>query len=250
VRRPQAPAAARHRLPGRAAAACGDHHGWQPPLGGGPRPAGGAWPQGGSGGGAPRHRGLRPPGHRLADPLRLLLGELAPPGRRGDGAHRAAARLPPLRGGDLRQGGHPPPGDRGPGALRRRDRARDRSGRGGDRRGHAAERQCRPQLWRAGRDGRRGAGDGGGGAGRAARPGGDRRGGLRPASLHRGHAGSGPHHPHLGRAAAVEFPALAGGLCRVRLPGRALAGLWRRAPGTGAPRLWQAGAAFRRPHGM
>ena len=48
-----------------------------------------------------------------------------------------------------------------------------------------------------------------------------------------GMPGPRPDHPHLGRAAAVELPALAGGLCRVRLPGRALARLrrastWRR----------------------
>ena len=38
------------------------------------------------------------------------------------------------------------------------------------------------------------------------------------------HSRSRPHHPHLGRAAAVELPALAGGLCRIRVPADALAG--------------------------
>ena len=41
---------------------------------------------------------------------------------------------------------------------------------------------------------------------------------IRAAARHGRHSRSGPDHPHLGRAAAVEFPAVAGGLRRIRLP--------------------------------
>ena len=60
-----------------------------------------------------------------------------------------------------------------------------------------------------------------------ARAGGDLRGGARGGARHPRAAGPGLHHPHLGRAPDLELPALAGGLCRVRLPGGGLARLRR-----------------------
>ena len=51
---------------------------------------------------------------------------------------------------------------------------------------------------------------------------------------HGGDSRSRPHHPHLRRAADQQFPALAGGLCRARLPAGAVAGFRRRAVRGGA----------------
>ena len=50
-------------------------------------------------------------------------------------------------------------------------------------------------------------------------------GDLRPLPRHRRDPGPRPDHPHLGRAAPVELPAVAGGLCRVRVHAGAVAGL-------------------------
>ncbi len=60
---------------------------------------------------------------------------------------------------------------------------------------------------------------------------------LRPRSVHRPGARGGPDHPHVGRAAAVQLPAVGSRLRRAGVPGRALAGLW-------------AGAARRRRGGV
>ncbi len=65
-------------------------------------------------------------------------------------------------------------------------------------------------------------------AGRAGwkpRPLGHRRGGVCPLPVHRRHAGPRSGDPDVGRAASVQFPAVADGVRRVRLSGRALAGL-------------------------
>ncbi len=61
-----------------------------------------------------------------------------------------------------------------------------------------------------------------------------------------GHSRSRSHHPHLGRAAAVQFPAVAGGLCRIRLPADALAGFRPRRVPIRARRIFHARAALRR----
>ena len=56
-----------------------------------------------------------------------------------------------------------------------------------------------------------------------------------------------PADPHLGRAAAVQLPALAGGLCRIAVRRHALARFRRRRAARGAGRICAARAALRRP---
>ena len=68
-------------------------------------------------------------------------------------------------------------------------------------------------------------------------------------SRHRRHPRSRSHHPHFGRAAAVELPALAGRLCRVRVSADPLAGFRQVGVPVGARSLRQARASFRRDAG-
>jgi hypothetical protein len=65
-------------------------------------------------------------------------------------------------------------------------------------------------------------------------------------SRHGGHSGSGPGDSHQRRASAVELPALAGRLQRVRLPALLLARLQPQRPRRGDPRLRGARPALRR----
>ena len=69
---------------------------------------------------------------------------------------------------------------------------------------------------------------------------------FRRTARHGGHSRSRPHHPHVGRNAAVELPALAGGLCRARLPADSVAGLRRRGVRLRPAAVCGAGAAIRR----
>ena len=74
-------------------------------------------------------------------------------------------------------------------------------------------------------------------------------GGLCRLSRHGRHSRSGSRHPHQRRAAPVEFPALAGGLQRTRLPALLLARFHARASRRGAPPIRRARAALRRRSG-
>ena len=71
---------------------------------------------------------------------------------------------------------------------------------------------------------------------------------ARPESRRAGPARSRSHHPHQRRAAAVEFPAVAGGLQRTRLRADLLAGLRPRDARRRHRRIPSARAAVRRAH--
>ena len=119
-------------------------------------------------------------------------------------------------------------GDRDGPAARHQGAAR--RGRGADRRQPRAHPGHRLQLWRPRRDRAGRAQDRAGGRGRADLTADE----VTPdifadASRHRRHSRSGPGHPHQRRDSAVEFPAVAGRLQRVRLPALLLAGFQPRA---------------------
>ena len=148
----------------------------------------------------------------------------------------------------LAQGGHPAPRHRRPRPLRRRNHeARSSEAETQTAQRHAAEPERRlpmaagprssPPPARSAEAVRDGTLD----------PADARRGELRPPAVHRRHAGPRPDHPHLRRAAAVELPALAGGLRRVRVPGRALARLRRRSPRRGHSRIRAGGSGATAP---
>ena len=73
-----------------------------------------------------------------------------------------------------------------------------------------------------------------------ARPGDDRRGDARRRAGDRRPAGARPADPHLGRGAAVQFPAVAGGLCRAGVPRHAVARFRRGGVRRGARRIMPA----------
>ena len=87
------------------------------------------------------------------------------------------------------------------------------------------------------------------GRGRRARPGGDRRGSDRGASCDTPELPDArPADPHLGRNAAVQFPAVAGGLCRTDVRRHAVAGFRRAGASPRRSREFAAArAAVRRP---
>ncbi|CAA9249230.1 MAG: Undecaprenyl diphosphate synthase, partial [uncultured Acetobacteraceae bacterium] len=239
------PRAAR-RPAGRRAPPRRHHHGRQPPLGAGPRPARRARPQGRGGRRAPRHGSGRRAGRGLAHPVRLLVGELAPPSGGGDGLDGPAAFLSPFGGRVPGARGRAAPRHRRPRPLRSGHHAGDGARRGGHRERHPPQSHRRHVLRRAGGDPRRGARHRGGlGLGHV-RSGGAGRGRLRRAPRHRGDARPRPHHPHLRRATLVQFPPVASGLRGVRLPGRAVARLRRPAPRGRHPGIRAARAALRR----
>ena len=64
---------------------------------------------------------------------------------------------------------------------------------------------------------------------------------------HRRSAAARPADPHLGRAAPVQLPALAGGLCRIAVRRHALARFRRRRPARRAGRICRPRAPLRRP---
>ena len=72
--------------------------------------------------------------------------------------------------------------------------------------------------------------------GGASRPS-DRRGAIEARARHRRPAAARPADPHLGRASAVQLPALAGGLCRIAVRRHALARFRRRRAARRARRL-------------
>ena len=74
-------------------------------------------------------------------------------------------------------------------------------------------------------------------------PGRRRRGDGRGRARHRRPAAARPPHPHLGRAAPVQLPALAGGLCRIAVRRHALARFRRRRAALRARRLCRRASA-------
>ena len=132
-----------------------------------------------------------------------------------------------------------------------RDRRGAQGGRGAHGRPRRPDRQRRRRLRRAPRDRRRRplAAARARGARRHVHRGtrrGHRRRPHRRAPLHEGPARSRPGDPHVGRAAAVGFPALAVGALGVLLLRRAVAGLPQDRLPAGAARLRHAAAAVRR----
>ena len=222
------------RRPRRQAAvpdACRDHHGRQRPLGRGAASAEDRRPSRGRPRGPAHHRGGDRERRRLADDLRVQQRELASAGGRGARSDRPAAPIPEERARRTAErmacgcassatGRASIPTSSTTLPRRKRDDVDQ----------HQAQPDGRAVLWRAGGD-------------RAPpREGWPRRcatGTLDPAQIdedrvagalgHRGDARSRPDHPHLGRAAAVQFPALARRLRRTGVPRRSVAGLRRRA---------------------
>ena len=129
--------------------------------------------------------------------------------------------------GHARQRGRPAPADRRSIGVRSRARPAPGACRRADRRQYAPDPGRRAQLWRAGRNRRRRPHAGRGCRGRAPRSGFDRRAGDRRGARHGRPARSGPAHPHVRRIAAVQFPAVAGGLCRIAVRRHLVAGLRR-----------------------
>ena len=185
-------------------------------------------------------------GRRMPDPLRLLVGELAAArGRdqRPDGAaallHPARARQPsPRRRSASRSSAITRPSRP---TLRGWSTRRVAQTAGNDRMtlaialnyGARAELVQRAPAGRAGR-------------GRSAGPTRSTRR-DRGRARHRRSAAARPADPHLGRAAPVQLPALAGGLCRIAVRRHALARFRRRRAARRAGRLCAARAALRRP---
>ena len=227
---------AEHELPDRARVR-GDHHGRQRPLGTPPWPPGRRRPPGGHEGAPAGRRGGDRPRRRVARRLCLLDGELVAHARRdrhadGDLRRDDRPRVPrprsPGREGALHRASRPRPG---------RASAQDGEPRAADDREHAASSLDRVRLRRAGRD-RRGRAQARRVRGRAA---GDRRERLRREPQRAGHAGPRPPHPHLGRAARLELPALAARVHRARVR-RAATGRTSR-PETSRPRCLPTPAA-------
>src|SRR5690606_10513241 len=236
---------------GREPRSCRHHHGWQRAVGHRARLAAARRPPPGGGARALHRRGRTGARHPLPHALRLLNGELEAVDR---GSHRADDHLRPLhpvRGAAALGRGRAP-------AVHRRARAAGQEApeaHGRDRGAHGGQRPASPhrrdQLRRPRRAGARRTRPGRGRGGRSDPAGRDRRGGIRPPARHRRPARPRSRDPDQRRDAHLQLPALAVGLCRVRIHGYALARFHARRTGHDPLALQPARAPLRRrPDGM